>query len=38
MKDPVLRWFEVRQYGDKKAMTITNLVETMWLVFGINGH
>ena len=28
----VTRWFEVTQYSYKKAMMITNLVETMWLV------
>ena len=32
MIDPVTRWFEITQYSDKKAMTIANLVETMWLV------
>ena len=32
MIDPVTRWFEVTQYRDKKAKTIANLVETMWLV------
>ena len=29
---PVNGWFEVTQYRDKKPMTITNLVETTWLV------
>ena len=29
--DPITGWFEVTQYSDKKAMTIANLVETMWL-------
>ena len=38
MIDPVTGWFEVRQYSNKKAMTITNLVEITWLVFGIHGH
>ena len=32
MIDYVLGWFEVTQYREKKAMTIANLVETMWLV------
>ena len=32
MIDPVTGWFIVTQYRDKKAMTIVNLVETMWLV------
>ena len=32
MIDPVTRWFEVAQYSAKKATTILNLVETMWLV------
>ena len=31
MIDPVTGWFEVIQYNDKKAMTVTNLVENMWL-------
>ena len=30
---PVTGWFEVTQYCDKKAMTIANLVEKMWLVW-----
>ena len=29
---PLNGWFEVTQYSNKKAMTIMNLVETMWLV------
>ena len=32
MIDPVTEWFEITEYNDKKAMTIVNLVETMWLV------
>ena len=32
MIDPVTGWFEVTQYSDKKAMTLADLVETMWLV------
>ena len=31
MIDPVTGWFEVMQYNDKKAISITNLFETMWL-------
>ena len=31
MIDPVTGWFEISQYNGKKAMTIENLVETMWL-------
>ena len=30
---PITGWFEVTQYRNKKAMTIANLVETMWLVW-----
>ena len=29
--DPVTGWFEVTQYNDKKEMTVTNLIENMWL-------
>ena len=29
---PITRWLKVMQYSDKKAMNITNLVETTWLV------
>ena len=32
MIDPVTGWFEVTQYRNKKVMTITNLIENMWLV------
>ena len=32
MIDPITGWFEITQYNNKKAMTIANLVETMWLV------
>ena len=31
MIDPVTGWFEITQYGDTRAIYITNLVETMWL-------
>ena len=33
MIQPVTRWFEMTQYNDKKAMTIENLVEAMWMVW-----
>ena len=32
MIDLVTGWFEIRQYNNKKEMTIADLVETMWLV------
>ena len=32
MIEPVTGWFEVTQYSNKKATTITNLAETTWLV------
>ena len=32
MIDPVTGWFEVTQYRNKKVMTITNLIENMWLL------
>ena len=32
MIDSVTGWFEVTQYNNKKAMTITNLVKTMLMV------
>ena len=28
---PVTGWFEIAQREDKKAISIANLVETMWL-------
>ena len=31
MVGPITVWFEVVQYDDKRAITIANLVETMWL-------
>ena len=31
MIDPVSEWFEIAQYYCKNAISITNLVETMWL-------
>ena len=27
----VTRWFGITQFGDKKVMTITNLIKTMWI-------
>ena len=32
MIDPVIGLFEIRQYSDKKSITIDNLVETMRMV------
>ena len=32
MIDSVTGWFDTAQYNDKKSMTITYLVETIWLV------
>ena len=31
MIDPVIRWFEIVQYDDKRAIYILNLVEIVWL-------
>ena len=31
MIDPVTGWFEITQYNDKRSISISNLVETMWL-------
>ena len=31
MIDPVTGWFEITQYNDKRAISITNLFGTMWL-------
>ena len=31
MVGPVIGWFEIAQYEDKRAISIMNLVETMWL-------
>ena len=31
MIDPVTGWFKITQYDDKRAISIANLVETMWL-------
>ena len=32
MIDSITKYFEVTQYNNTKAMTIANLVKTMWLV------
>ena len=31
MIDPVRGWLEITQYNNKRAISISNLVETMWL-------
>ena len=31
MIDDVTGWFEIKQYDDKNAILITNLVDTTWL-------
>ena len=31
MIDPVTGWFEIAQYNDKIAISIADLVETMWM-------
>ena len=31
MIDPVTIWFEIAKYEDKREISISNLVETMWL-------
>ena len=31
MIDPLTGWFEIAQYNDKRAISIANLVETMWM-------
>ena len=31
MIDPVTEWFKITQHDDKIAISIDNLVETMWL-------
>ena len=31
MINSVTGWFEIAQYDDKTAISIVNLVETMWL-------
>ena len=29
--DPVTGWLKIMQYGDKRAISVSNLVETTWL-------
>ena len=31
MIDPITGWFKITQYEDTCVISITNLVETMWL-------
>ena len=31
MIGPVTRWIEISEYNDKRALSIKNLVETIWL-------
>ena len=31
MIDPVTGWFDMTQYDNKRAISIANLVETIWL-------
>jgi hypothetical protein len=31
MIDPVTSWFEIKQYDDKKSITVANIVEQEWL-------
>ena len=31
MIDPVTGWFEIAQYENKRAISITNLVDTTWM-------
>ena len=31
MIDPVISWFKIMQYDDKRAISIADLVETTWL-------
>ena len=31
MIDPIMGWFEMTEYNDKRTITISNLVETMRL-------
>ena len=31
MINPVRGWFEIAKYNEKRAISIANLVETMWL-------
>ena len=31
MVDPIMGWFKIMKYNNKYAITITNLVGTIWL-------
>jgi hypothetical protein len=31
MIDPATGWFEIKQYDDKKSITVANMVEQEWL-------
>ena len=31
MIDPVIGWFEVVPYDDKRVISVSNLVETTWM-------
>jgi hypothetical protein len=31
MIDPATVWFEIKQYDDKKSITVANIVEQEWL-------
>jgi transposase InsO family protein len=31
MIDPATGWFEIKQYDDKKSITVANIVEQEWL-------
>jgi hypothetical protein len=31
MIDPATGWFEIKEYNDKKSITVTNIVEQEWL-------
>ena len=31
MIDPVIGWFEIAQYNNNRVISITNLVETIWM-------
>ena len=35
MIDPVTGWCKITEYNDKCAITVLNLVETMWLTIYI---
>ena len=30
--NPIIGWFEITQYNDKREIIIVNLVENLWLV------